>query len=82
MLSGRNPASVSARVLVCAFAFAGPMSIANVASAQTTQLFPVRGEEVTPIGALPPIALPMPARTTGAFDFSMGSGGSVAARKI
>jgi hypothetical protein len=61
MLSGRKPASVSTRVLVCALAFAGPMSIANVASAQTTQLFPVRGEEVTPIGALPPIALPMPA---------------------
>jgi hypothetical protein len=37
------------------------MSIVNVAGAQTTQLFPVRGEEVTPIGALPPIALPMPA---------------------
>jgi hypothetical protein len=55
-----NPASVSARVMVWALALAGPMSIANVASAQST-LFPVLGEEVTPIGALPPIALPMPA---------------------
>jgi hypothetical protein len=41
--------------------FAGAMTPAGAANAQTAQVFPVRGEEVTPIGALPPIALPMPA---------------------
>jgi hypothetical protein len=52
---------VSARALAGALMFAGAMSPAVAANAQTTQLFPVLGEELTPIGALPPIALPMPA---------------------
>lgn len=59
--SRRNPGSLSTRALIYSFLFAAAMSTADVAIAQTTQVLPVLGEEVTPIGALPPLALPMPA---------------------
>jgi hypothetical protein len=51
----RNPVGVG--VLF----FAGTLSAPYAACAQATQSLPVFAAEATPIGALPPIALPMPA---------------------
>lgn len=41
--------------------FAGALSGPSIARAQTVQSLPVLTAEATPIGALPPLALPMPA---------------------
>jgi hypothetical protein len=54
-------AFVSRRIGVGAFFFACALAAPYVTHAQTTQSLPILTVEATPIGALPPIALPMPA---------------------
>lgn len=52
---------VSTRVCVGVLLSTGAVSAPGLARAQSTQPLPVLSAEATPIGALPPIALPMPA---------------------
>jgi len=52
---------VSTRVCVGVLLMTGALSAPELAQAQTIQPLPVLSAEATPIGALPPLALPMPA---------------------
>ncbi len=49
------------RVSIGMVSFAGALLAASLVSAQVTPALPVLAAEATPIGALPPLALPMPA---------------------
>ena len=55
------------RTSVGLFLFAGALSSPRLARAQAPQSLPVMGVEATPIGALPPIALPMPASRDNSY---------------
>ncbi|HMI55351.1 MAG TPA: hypothetical protein VK494_04105 [Gemmatimonadaceae bacterium] len=61
MLSRSPSIHVQTRVCVGLLLFAGGAAAPAFARAQTTQALPILSAEATPIGALPPIALPMPA---------------------
>jgi hypothetical protein len=57
----------SSRAHVGVLLFAGVLFGPSLAQAQTAQMLPVLASEATPIGALPPIALPMPASRDASY---------------